>query len=181
MDPNEKHPSVFGLVALVAVAVSVGLVLGVVALVGTRVLGVGGNDSGSANNAGATLILPTPSATRTPNGPAVTLSSSPTGSTATKPHRPENATKKPDKAITLQASVVNASPMQLFQLSGVYPGGEGALLRLQRQMPGGGWQDFGIPDVVVKGGSFSTSATGASRTCRTPARYCCGARPPTRT
>lgn len=157
MNPNEKHPIVFGLVALVTVAVSVGALLGIVALVGTKVLGIGGNASSTASNAGATLYLPTPSPTASATGPALTLSASPSATAPAKPHSaPTTTIKKPDKSITLQASVVSASPMQLFELSGLDPSGEGALLRLQRQVPGGGWQDFGIPDVVVKGGAFST-------------------------
>jgi hypothetical protein len=156
VDQDEKHPILAGLVALVAVAVSVGVVLGIVALVGTHILGVGGEDASGASNADASLYLPSPSPTETPRGPALTLSAAPSETGAPTATAPPTRIKRPKKVITLQASTVRAAPMALFTLSGVYPGGEGALLRLQRQMPGGGWQDFGIPDVAVSGGQYST-------------------------
>lgn len=157
MDQDEKHPILSGLVALVAVAAAVGLVLGVVVLAATHVLGLGG-DASAKSSAGASLYLPTPSATDEPSGPMVTLSGEPSetaGSDHT-PTAPPSTSKAPQKKITLQASTVSAASMQLFDLSGVYPGGEGAVLRLQRQAPGSGWEDFGIQDVAVSGGQFST-------------------------
>lgn len=158
MDRDEKHPILAGLVALVGVAVAVGLVLGVVVLAATHVVGLSGKASGSASGAGASLYIPTPSPTDPPSGPLVTLSSDPSG-TASSPSAPSSSSKKskaPQKKITLQAGVVSASAMQPFDLSGVYPGGEGAILRLQRKAPGAGWEDFGIPDVAVSGGEFAT-------------------------
>lgn len=167
MDQDDKHPILAGLVALVAVAVAVGLVLGVVTLAATHVLGIGGKSSAAASS-GASLYLPTPSPTDTPSDPLVTLSVDPS-ETAQPSETPSASTKsaKPDKKITLQSSQVQAAPMQLFDLTGVYPGGEGAILRLQRKTAGSGWEDFGIPDVAVSGGQFATQVqtgrTGAQK------------------
>lgn len=158
MDKDEKHPILAGLVALVAVAVAVGLVLGVVVLAGTHVLGISGDATAKSSGDGASLYLPSPSATDTPSGPMVTLSGEPS-ETAGSPHASTSAparSKSPEKKITLQAGVVSAASMQLFDLTGVYPDGEGAVLRLQRKSPGSGWEDFGIQDVAVSGGQFST-------------------------
>jgi len=160
VDQDEKHPILAGLTALVAVAVAVGLVLGVVTLAATHVLGIGGKSSTSSSRNGASLYLPTPSPTDTPSDPLVTLSVDPSETAApsdTPTSKPsKKKTKAPEKKITLQASQVSAAPMQLFDLSGIYPGGEGEILRLQRKTAGAGWEDFGIPDVAVSGGQFST-------------------------
>lgn len=157
MNKEQKHPIFAGLIALVTVAVAVGLILGVVVLVATRILGVDGGDSSNAADDGASLYLPSPSPTETATGPSVTLSSEPTqsadssgGPTSAKP------AKKPARQITLQASAPQVSPMQTFTISGNYPTGEGSLMRLQRKV-NGAWQDFGIPDVAVTGGQFSTT------------------------
>jgi hypothetical protein len=45
--------------------------------------------------------------------------------------------------------------MQQIDLTGVYPGGEGAILQVQRKLDGK-WQDFLSVDAAVSGGQFST-------------------------
>lgn len=155
MDQDQKHPIVAGLIALVAVAVSVGLILGVVVLVGTRVLGLGHVDTSDSSDGKASLYVPKPSPTQTASGPDVTLSSEPSQSPQAKESKPAKS-KSPQRRITLQASATEVSSMETFTISGVYPGGEGSLMRLQRKVDGT-WQDFGIPDVAVTGGQFSTT------------------------
>jgi len=154
VDQEQKHPITSGLIALVAVAVSVGLILGVVVLVGTRMLGISADESKKSSGSGASLYVPSPSPTQSNGGPQVTLSSEPSESAGEESSEPAKS-KKPEKKITLQASTPRVSAMQQFDISGVYPGGEGALIRLQRQVDGK-WQDFGIPDVAVTNGQFST-------------------------
>ncbi|MEP9382251.1 hypothetical protein [Nocardioides sp. KR10-350] len=158
MSQDEKHPIAAGLIALVAVAVAVGLIIGVVTLAATHVLGIGGDSAKRSSGAGASLYLPTPSPTDTPSGPLVTLtpdeteSAEPSEGASSKPEK----TKKPEKKITLQAGELSVSPMQQIDLTGVYPGGEGAILRVQRQSGNGPWEDFPVPDLAVSGGQFST-------------------------
>lgn len=160
VNQEQKHPIFAGLIALVAVAVSVGLILGVVVLVGTRILGIGADDTHNSADHGASLYLPSPSPTKTATGPDVTLSSQPSQSASSKPS--PATSKKPERKITLQSSTPDVSPMQTFTISGVYPDGEGSLMRLQRKVDGA-WQDFGIPDVAVTDGQFSTTVqTGRS-------------------
>jgi hypothetical protein len=156
---DENHPITAGLVALVSVTVAVGLVLGAVTLVATRVLGIGGDDNGTSS-ADQTLFLPTPTPTPTPSGPLVTLAPQ-SSSEAAQPSETDTATdlptesSSPAKQITLSAGETSVSPMQQIDLTGVYPGGEGAILQVQRKLDGK-WQDFLSVDAAVSGGQFST-------------------------
>ena len=159
---DEKHPITAGLIALVSVTLTVGLVLGLVTLVASHVLGGGGGGNNSASDA-QTLYLPTPTPTPTPSDPLVTLAAQP-GSASALPTSMDTPTSSPTasattssaaKQITLQAGQTKVSPMQQIDLSGVYPGGEGAILQVQRKL-GGKWQDFLSVNAAVSGGEFST-------------------------
>lgn len=156
---DEKHPITAGLIALVAVTVTVGLVLGAVTLVATHVLGVG--DSGdSGASADQSLYLPTPTPTPTPSGPLVTLapahdSESAPSTDEASPTAPATESSAPAKQITLSAGETSVAPMGQIDLTGVYPGGEGAILQVQRKLDGH-WQDFLSVDAAVSGGQFST-------------------------
>lgn len=155
---DEKHPIAAGLIALVAVTVAVGIVLGIVTLVGSRVAGVGGDDNRSSS-ADQTLYLPTPSPTPTNSDPLVTLA--PQSGTvqpteqATPSKSPSASSSAAAKKITLSAGETAVAPMQQIDLTGVYPGGEGAILQVQRKLDGK-WQDFLSVDAAVSGGQFST-------------------------
>jgi hypothetical protein len=46
-------------------------------------------------------------------------------------------------------------PMENIDLTGTYPGGEGAILQVQRLVDGR-WEDFLSVNVAVSGGTFST-------------------------
>jgi len=164
---TERHPIAAGVTALVAVAVGAGLIVGIGMFVGVNILGLGGDGAPDRQatdpDAGASLYVPRPKPTKTATGPAITLNASPTGSekagsasASTSPSASETAEEKPaKKEITLQAGAVEAEPMERVDLSGIYPGGEGAILRLERN-DGQGWEEFGIPDAPVTGEQFST-------------------------
>lgn len=158
-DEQEKsgNPVLFGLVALLAVSVAVGLVLGGVALVGTRVLGIDDESSGST---GATekesAVIPRPSRTGA-NGPQVTLNTQAPETDDTgidDPKTEDTKTAKPDKSITLQADQTSVGNFDRIDISGVYPGGEGAILQVQR-LEGGQWTDFNAT-IPVSGETFRT-------------------------
>ncbi|HEU5037541.1 MAG TPA: hypothetical protein VFT70_11085 [Nocardioides sp.] len=142
-DGPDEHPILAGLGALVGVALVVGLILGLVVIAGTRVLGLGGgSDEGSASS-GRTMYLPRPEKTPTASGPQITLapgeeSSSPASD---KPSDKPTKSESPRKEISLSASTTQAAPMEQFNLAGVYPGGEGAILTVQR-FQSGAWQEF---------------------------------------
>jgi len=154
---DEKHPIVEGVAALVAVTLAVGLVLAAVTLVATRVLGSGGG--GGTSSAAQSLYLPTPQPTQTPSGPLVTLAPGASGSAPTEaastPTELRTTSSSPASEITLSAGEASVAPMQKIDLSGTYPGGEGAILQVQRKL-GGQWQDFLSVNVAVSGGKFST-------------------------
>ncbi|MFE6510701.1 hypothetical protein ACFVDI_09395 [Nocardioides sp. NPDC057767] len=167
MKQGGQHPIVAGITALAAVAVGVGLIVGIAMFVGANIMGLGGGDTAGDQatdpGAGASLYAPSPKPTKTASGPAITLRASPTSapekqaaSTSTSASPSKSPDDKPaKKEIILQVGTVQAKPMERIDISGIYPGGEGAILRLERN-DGQGWEEFGIPDVPVTGQQFST-------------------------
>jgi hypothetical protein len=151
--PSAGHPVAAGLVALVGVAVVVGLILGLVVLAGSRVLGLGGDDSTSRSGSERSMYLPKPEKTPMATDPQITLAPAATASADETKRPDEKDGEKPSKAasprtrISLSSSSTTASPMQTIDLSGVYPGGEGAILTVQR-FENGAWQDFPAPGSV---------------------------------
>ncbi|MDI6908771.1 hypothetical protein [Nocardioides sp.] len=153
--PDERHPVVTGLVALVGVALVVGLILGLVMIAGASVLGLGGDGGGDGAGSERSMYLPRPEKTPAASGPEITLA--PGQSTPASSDRSTEPTKSksPRKQITLSASTTSAGPMETFGLTGVYPGGEGAILQVQR-FTGGSWRDFPVT-ASVSDETFQTS------------------------
>ncbi|HWM74235.1 MAG TPA: hypothetical protein VNQ53_10870 [Nocardioides sp.] len=159
-DPtDERHPIAAGLLALLAVGLAVGLVLGGAALAATQVLGVGDNESANDDpSSDASLYLPHPEKTGKADGPLITL---PTGAEETKetdtggpdPGPKESETKK-ESEISLSAGQTAVGLMEQIDLTGVYPGGEGAILQVQ-QFTDGKWDDFPVT-ASVSDETFST-------------------------
>jgi hypothetical protein len=120
-----------------------------VALAGAKVAGLdssGGDAAGSQEQ--ASLYLPKPKATKGGDGPLITLApgrESPKNEPSNKP-ADDRSSEKPDKAdkgISLQVAEASVGPMDNIDLTGVYPGGEGAILQVQR-FEGGAWKDFPV-------------------------------------
>jgi len=153
---RDEHPVAFGLLALVGVGLAVGLFLGLAVLLATQVLGLGGGSHDGSNTSRQSLYLPPPAKTQAPSGPLITLQpgETPTASTSKAPADKPTKKKPPKKQISLSASETSVAPMQQIDLTGVYPGGEGAILQVQR-FTGGGWQDFPVT-VSVSNETFST-------------------------
>ncbi len=154
---DEDHPVLTGFIALVAVGLVVGLVLGGVALGATRVLGVGGEDTTSTASDDTDFFLPKPSPTDGPSGPLITLAPEEGGASESASTRPEpeqtEETEDAEGEITLSAGQTTVGVMQNIDLTGVYPGGEGAVLQVQKFS--GGWQDFPVT-AVVSNETFAT-------------------------
>lgn len=170
-DQNEPHvdrPVLNGLVALVAVGLGVGLILALAALVGTKVLGFGGDDSsaGGGSSVHDSMYLPSPVETAGSSGPLITLH---TEDPETESTETSGATEEPEESetteatestspeageISLQAVDTTVSSGERIYFSGVYPGGEGAILWLQR-FQDGAWADFPA-SVGVTNGTFSS-------------------------
>lgn len=169
-EPGHDRPVLNGLVALVAVALGVGLILALAALVGSRVLGL--SDDGSATGGDATaresMILPSPSETDVPSGPRLTLNTEDPdesddesdASDETDESEPTDETEATDSSspkageISFQSADSSVAAGERIYISGVYPGGEGAILWLQR-WEGGAWADFPA-SVGVTNGTFSS-------------------------
>jgi hypothetical protein len=146
---SEDRPVLTGLVALVAVAVVVGLLFGVAALVGTKVLGLDDSvDASAGSTAGSetTMYLPEPEPTET---------TAPTTTAEPQPGEAPSSSRTPKaQQISLSASQVSVSPMQQIDLTGTYAQGEGAILQVQR-FEGGSWSDFPVT-ASVSNGTFAT-------------------------
>jgi hypothetical protein len=149
---DEQRPVITGLLALVAVAVVVGLVTGLAFLAGAHVLGLGGGHAAVAGDAGATMYLPKPEKTKASDGPSITLGSDPTSGSS---QSSSPSIRKPKKQISLQAGETTVAPMGRIDLTGTYPGGEGAVLNVQK-FSNGSWQDFYSISASVTNATFST-------------------------
>ncbi|QYJ02930.1 hypothetical protein KUV85_11350 [Nocardioides panacisoli] len=152
-----------GLVALVAVSVAVGLVLAVVAFVGLQFLGFGGgDDDGGSTAQQERLSIPPIQATDGPSGPAITLfsppaedgSSSASASASEESSEPTEEESDKDGEISLSAGQTQVGNFDRIDLTGVYPGGEGVVLQVQR-FENGSWQDFPVT-AAVSNETFST-------------------------
>ena len=153
-EPERKqHPVVAGLVALVGVGLSIGLLAGLGTLVATRVLGLGDEATATDSTARQSMYLPKPEKTT----PTALASSQPTLTAATEPTGPVLTTPSEDTGITLTAGQTKVGSMGRIDLTGTYPTGEGAVLQVQRATGPGddSWVDFPVT-VTVSGGQFST-------------------------
>jgi len=150
---DEDRPVVFGLIALVGVAVAVGLVASIAFVAGAHVLGPSGGHAAAVGGGNdETMIVPKPEKTKPASGPSITLGSNPTSNGT---HSPPPKIKKPKKQISLQSGQTSVSPMGRIDLTGTYPGGEGAVLNVQK-FSNGSWQDFYSISATVTNGTFST-------------------------
>ncbi len=150
--PTERHPIAAGLFALLAVGLVVGLILGGAALAATQVLGVGEDDSATDDSTSdASLFLPRPERTAQEDGPVRTLpgtsSEGPEESDPVDRETAESESDAEDVAISLSGGQTAVGPMEPIDLTGVYPGGEGAILQVQ-QFTAGKWTDFPVTTPV---------------------------------
>ncbi len=155
MSASENHPVLAGLAALVGVGLAIGLLLGVITMVGTDVVGLGGESVSVDASAGESLYVPEPSETEGPSGPLITLA--PEEKSGQETDEPEESPSKSESAgpkISLQAGQKSVGSMDRIDLTGAYPGGEGAILQVQRRQ-GGSWEEFPVT-ASVSNETFST-------------------------
>lgn len=171
-EPRFDRPVLNGMVALLAVALGVGIILAIVALAGSRVLGLGDSDGSTAkdNNVKETAVIPSPVETVEETGPRITLytedpdEATSTGSSASGSEDDDSEDAESDEAsseataktdgISLQAAASSVDSGERIYFSGVYPSGEGAVLQLQR-FQDGAWVRFPAT-VNVTNGTFSS-------------------------
>lgn len=143
---TENRPVLTGLVALVGVAVTIGLLGGLAVLVGVKATGIGQTSSaGDDGGASATFSLPRPSDTGTASATLDPVEPDP---------GTETSSEAPAEGISLSADQQTVAPMQQIDLTGTYQSGEGAILQVQR-FENGTWTDFPVT-MSVSGGTFAT-------------------------
>ena len=135
-----------GLLALVGVAVAIGLLGGLAVMVGVKATGLDGSTTASDDSA-------TPSTFTLPK-PTDTAARSPAPEEPVEPSAGEETSQAPAEAISLTAVQQSVSPMQQIDLTGTYQAGEGAILQVQR-LENGTWSDFPVT-TSVSGGTFGT-------------------------
>jgi hypothetical protein len=148
-----------GIGALVAVALVIGGVVSVVALGAARVAGIAkGPVTASAK---PSLYIPSGKPTvKVEPYPAAGSAGGHASQKAGPAEKSKKPTAKPQKKahrISLHASPLHVGSGQRINLSGVYKGGAGTRLQIQRR-EGGTWTDFPVT-VPVSGGSFHTYIT----------------------
>lgn len=147
MIDRPDRPVASGLLALVVVAVALGLLLGLGVFALGKVTGVTG---GGSSAGGPSLYLPEP--TQTTSSAPASESTQPPASDGGPTGVGESG--KPAPEIELRAGQTRVGAMQQIDLSGNYPGGDGAILQVQR-LEAGTWSEFPVT-ASVSGGSFST-------------------------
>jgi len=155
--PEKDRPVLAGLLALVGVAVVIGLLGGLAVIVGVKATGLDGTSTATDESA-------SPSSFNLPK-PTDTGSSIPVPEESSEPSAGESTSEAPAEPISLTAVQQSVSPMQQIDLTGTYQSGEGAVLQVQR-FEGGAWSDFPVT-ASVTGGTFGTyvqtSQTGPNR------------------
>ncbi len=166
-DHDSAKRAVSALGALVVVALVIGLVIGVGALLGARLLGVGG-DTKAGPTSPASLYIPEgsdqprpeaimePSTGRSPSASPSDGASDPDGlllpddqGVSASPRRPAKASR----GLTLKASPRSVGVYERINLSGRYPGHDGTTLQVQRFESG--WTNFPT-SASVRGGRYAT-------------------------
>ena len=114
---TENRPVLTGLVALVGVAVVIGLLGGLAVLVGVKAAGIGDTTEATDDpTSSATFRLPEPTETSTETTPEETEPSP----------GDEASSEAPAEGISLTAAQQSrSSPMQQIDLTGTYPAGRG--------------------------------------------------------
>ena len=129
---TENRPVLTGLVALVGVAVVIGLLGGLAVMVGVKAAGIGEDSGASGGGTPATINLPRPTDTSS-------TVPTPTDDTGT-PAETDSPSPSPAEGISLTTPQQSVGAMQQIVLTGTYQGGEGAILQVQRN-EGGTWTD----------------------------------------
>lgn len=156
-----------GLVALLGVGLGVGALLAAVALFSANFLGLGDGASASGGStAQESMYIPRPERTTPSDGPLFTLDTEAPGSDSSESSdstdgaedeetdEPRKKKSEEDEEITLSAGQTEVANFEQIDLTGIYPGGEGAVLQVQR-FESGSWADFDAT-IPVSGETFGT-------------------------
>lgn len=163
VDETDDRPVLVGVIALVGVSLVVGLIVALVIMGGTRVVGLSGDSGGAAGGPEPTLTLPPVTETEFGNTTLTLTPEQPDeggegGEAAGEPTEPASSTTTTTAAaepeISLQVDTTSAGPMERIDVSGIYTGGDGAVISIQR-FTDGSWNDIAA-NAAVSGELFST-------------------------
>lgn len=152
---SRLRPVLIGLSALVAGALVIGGLVGLLAWGAVNLAG----DGPDLTTAPTAPLIPERSETTSPSPKEQSKQAKSKQSSKKSDNKKNNSKKKQNKKkqnnqrITLDASPKVASTYQRVKLTGRYPGGNGTKLQVQRRQ--GGWADFPT-SATVRRGSFST-------------------------
>ncbi len=149
-DSSWVRPVLTGVIALVAVSLLVGGVVGVIALGAAKMSGIG--ESSGAAPAAPSLFIPSGEPTTRPEAFPDPPGKKKKAAESKAPQK-KKAKKKKAPPLTLQAVPAKAQSGERIDLSGGYRGGDGATLQVQRFEAG--WTDFPVT-ATVRGGSYRT-------------------------
>jgi hypothetical protein len=167
-DPQDLRERIVGaLGAVVAVALVIGVILGVLTYTAVHLTGLDDGSPGAGSKPAGHQPSAQPTATDVHNSsPSPTATPSPTHASPSPTHQPKQQAHKHERArhhhhrahrqgsLTLSASPQRVSSMGRIDLHGRYPGHGGASLAVQR-LEGGQWQSFPV-STTVRGGRYST-------------------------
>lgn len=145
MNEENENPVTNGLVALVAVALVVGLLGGILALIGTRLVGLsaGGGGGGDGVAVGDTLYMPDPVKTELDSRLQFTLQPTATEtSQATETEEPTQTRTNSEARLTLSVATYEIGVGENLAMSGIYSNGEGSILEVWYNVEGEGWKKF---------------------------------------
>jgi hypothetical protein len=138
--------------AMAAVALVVGVVVGLVVMAVVKLSGVG-EATETADNAPESLFLPRYQPTKSPQEDGLDLPG-PTRSPSRSPSASPAGRTPSQERIKLFVAPQHVAPGQRIDFSGVYEAGEGVALQIQRK-ENGVWSDFPVT-ATVRGGTFET-------------------------
>lgn len=147
-----RRALLLAVLAMLAVAMLVGLALAAAALTVVEVTGVGDGKGSAASK--PSLYMPKYRPTKSASVDSGLPSASPS---ATESRAPKRTAKPPADKITLFAAPQKVAPGGRIDLNGVYVDGEGVVLQVQRK-ESAGWTAFPVR-ATVRGGSFDTWIT----------------------
>jgi hypothetical protein len=146
-EPSWLRQLLVGLSVLLVIALLVGGILAVIAVKTADYVGLGGG-SDLPTSSPAPILPTTGGATHTV-GPSTRTPPSTTPST--------HHTRKPSaSALTLTASPKRVPSFGRINLTGSYPGHDGAAVQVQRALGNGPWEDFPVHPVSVSAGRYAT-------------------------
>jgi hypothetical protein len=146
-EPSWQRQLLVGLSVLLAIGLLIGAILAFIAVQAADYVGIG--DGAGTSTSSPEPILPT-------TGDATHTVSPPPTSTPTPTPTTTHTTRKPQPAFTLAVSPKTVGSFDRINLTGTYPGHDGARLQVQRSLGSGPWADFPVSPTTVSNGTYAT-------------------------